>query len=217
MSVYSQEEFYNEESNNDTLHSHSPSIVDEPIAPAPQFCKRISLEEVEANAKLNTHKELLEMGQLMNRPIAATGTGSDIFKIKTMSLKELDEYVEKKLSKDHYSPEVIYLLFKIQTLLIEKQHMTKEIADNDTNIMKLQKRLVDEKALTIDLKDTMKESVCEIETNEKEYKHDIALMNDKFRELTVKHQETMSRKNLYEKILFYIVPFTLLLLVIIGR
>lgn len=213
MLSYSQEEFYNDEIDADVLHSHTPSIIDEPITPAPQFCKRISIEEVEASAKLNTHKELLKMGELIginkNKSVLETAS-TDIFNIKTMSLQELDEYVENKLSKDHYSPEVIYLLFKIQTLLLEKQHMNRQIADNNINIRKLQKELLDEKTLTMDLKESMKESVYEIEANEKEYKRESALVDEKYKVITAKYDTTLLRKNQYETVLFYICPVTLL-------
>ena len=127
-----------------------------------------------------------------------------------MSLKELDEYVENKLSKDHYSPEVIYLLFKIQTLLLEKEHMNRLLTENDGNINKLQKELLDEKTLTMDLKDSMKESVCEIDSNEKEYKIESALSNEKYRVLSQLNDKTLTRKNQYETVLFYIGPITML-------
>ena len=201
MSEYShQEEFYNRDSN-------TPSLID---GESPQFCKRISAEELDANTKTNTHKELLKMGSLMNTPRILP---PDIFKIKTMSLEELDDYVEKKLSsKDNYSSEVIYLLFKIQTLLLEKEQMNSRLSDNAISITKLQKELLCEKTLTMDLKDNMKESVCEIESNEKEYKIELNSINEKYRLLSISYDNNLSRKNLYEKYLFYIVPITLILL-----
>ena len=208
MSSYSQEEFYQEDSNMSTVIDETPTI-----SQTPNFCKRISTEEIESNAKTTTHKELLKMGALMNKSAtipASAPVPSDIFKIKTMSLKELDEYVENKLSKDHYSPEVIYLLFKIQTLLLEKEHMNRLLTENDGNINKLQKELLDEKTLTMDLKDSMKESVCEIDSNEKEYKIESALSNEKYRVLSQLNDKTLTRKNQYETVLFYIGPITML-------
>ena len=191
------------------------TVIDETptISQTPNFSKRISTEEIESNAKTTTHKELRKMGALMNKSAtipASAPVPSDIFKIKTMSLKELDEYVENKLSKDHYSPEVIYLLFKIQTLLLEKEHMNRLLTENDGNINKLQKELLDEKTLTMDLKDSMKESVCEIDSNEKEYKIESALSNEKYRVLSKLNDKTLTRKNQYETVLFYIGPFTML-------
>ena len=206
MSSYSQEEFYQEDSNVPTVIDEKDSVPT--ISQTPNFCKRISMEEIESNAKTTTHKELLKMGALMNKPNVSAP--SDIFKIKTMSLKELDEYVENKLSKDHYSPEVIYLLFKIQTLLLEKEHMNRLLTENDGNINKLQKELLDEKTLTMDLKDSMKESVCEIDSNEKEYKIESALSNEKYRVLSQLNDKTLTRKNQYETVLFYIGPITML-------
>ena len=205
MSSYSQEEFYQEDSNVPTVIDEKDSVPT--ISQTPNFCKRISTEEIESNAKTTTHKELLKMGALMNKPNVSAP--SDIFKIKTMSLKELDEYVENKLSKDHYSPEVIYLLFKIQTLLLEKEHMNRRLTENDGNINKLQKELLDEKTLTMDLKDSMKESVGEIDSNEKEYKIESALSNEKYRVLSQLNDKTLTRKNQYETVLFYIGPITM--------
>ena len=205
MSSYSQEEFYQEDSNVPTVIDEKDSVPT--ISQTPNFCKRISMEEIESNAKTTTHKELLKMGALMNKPNVSAP--SDIFKIKTMSLKELDEYVENKLSKDHYSPEVIYLLFKIQTLLLEKEHMNRRLTENDGNINKLQKELLDEKTLTMDLKDSMKESVGEIDSNEKEYKIESALSNEKYRVLSQLNDKTLTRKNQYETVLFYIGPITM--------
>ena len=145
MSSHSQEEFYQ--------GSNTPSLIEEQITipnieETPEFCKRIRLEDVEINARMNTHKELLRMGELINinKQTAKQEITNDIFKIKTMSLQELDEYVENKLSKEHYSPEVIYLLFKIQTLLLEKEHMNMTLYNNDKNIKNLQKELIDNKA-----------------------------------------------------------------------
>lgn len=211
MSTYSQEEFYQEHSNENTIIDEMPTIEN-----TPQFCKRISMEEIESNAKMTTHKELIKMGALMNKsatiPASASASApvpSDIFKIKTMSLKELDEYVENKLSKDHYSPEVIYLLFKIQTLLLEKEHMNRLLIDNNININKLQKELLDEKTLTMDLKDSMKESVCEIDSNEKEYKIESALCNEKYKILYQLNDKNLIRKNQYETVLLYIGPITM--------
>ena len=209
MSSHSQEEFYQ--------GSNTPSLIEEQITipnieETPEFCKRIRLEDVEINARMNTHKELLRMGELINinKQTAKQETANDIFKIKTMSLQELDEYVENKLSKEHYSPEVIYLLFKIQTLLLEKEHMNMTLYNNDKNIKNLQKELINEKSLIMDLKDNMKESVSEIDSNEREYKIESALINEQYKLLTLNYNNILTRKNQYEKVLIYMIPIIII-------
>lgn len=183
----------------------------------PEFCKRIPNSDVIAAAKLTTHNELLKMGALMQeQKLHSEGSGAavgnttqDIFKIKTMSLAELYEYVENKLSKDHYSPEVIYLLFKIQSLLLEKEQLAQQLNRNETSNIAVKKELLVEKELVDDLKDSIKESTIELDSMEKENTVEIARMKTEMISLNANNKQLETRKELCERILCYLIPITI--------
>ena len=109
------------------------------VEQTPEFCKRVNTEEMNANSKLETQKSLVDIGRLMETSVPQQ---PELPKIKTMSLDELSNYVEQKLSKEHYSPEVIYLLFQIQSLLLEKSNTNNTLIANTTIISELKKDLI---------------------------------------------------------------------------
>ena len=122
----------------------------------PQYCNRKNIETLDIDSKITTHNELIKIGELMNQEKnkvcdVSNNKEEDIYKIKTMTLDELNEYVENKLSKSHYSPEIIYLLFKIQCILLEKINITKEFNNNKDIIIELRKELLQEKNYIQDL------------------------------------------------------------------
>ena len=168
----------------------------------PKFCKRLEPNEVEANTRIQTQAELVKIGQLMEK----SKISPEFPKLKTMSLDKLTEYVENKLSKDHYSPEVIYLLFQIQSLVLETENLNNTLNMYNITITEFKKDLVLEKTLTCDLKDSIRESTTELEELENEKKKDMTNHQTQYRILTTNYETVMSRKNLYEKILLYLVP-----------
>ena len=131
-----------------------------------------------------------------------------------MSLDQLHDYVEKKLSKEHYSPEVIYLLFQIQSLLLEKENLNNNLSIHITTITELKKDLIAEKTLISDLKDGIRESTTELEEIEKETVQTQLNAKTEYTTLTQNYQIVIKRKNLYEKILMYLIPITMLELAI---
>lgn len=185
-------------------------------AETPQFCKRISVEEVNAESKFKTHTELLNIGALMrDKENPCLPINKDIFNIKTMSLTELYEYVENKLSRDHYSPEVIYLLFKIQSLLLEKEQLTKMIRNNEITIADQKKELLEEKVLVCDLKESIRDTTGELDTMDKETTVEINRLNTDIIKLCETSKNLVTRKKFYEKILYYLVPFTIVVCAIV--
>lgn len=177
----------------------------------PEFCKRKDINTVDIESKITTHNELIKIGQLMqeeknNICDVTNNKEDDIYKIKTMSLDELYEYVENKLSKTHYSPEVIYLLFKIQCILIEKINLTKELNNNKNIIIELKKDLLQEKSYIQDLKDTINETTNELDTFDNENNIKIINYEKDYSELKEKYNYTNDKKVLYEKIVCYCLP-----------
>ena len=191
-------------------------------AETPRFCSRISKEKAEAESKRTTHNELLRMGSLMQETKDKTDTvystsgaiNKEIFSIKTMTLPELYEYVENKLSKDHYSPEVIYLLFKIQSLLLEKQNLTKHISNNETTIIDMKKELLEEKIHVGDLNDSIKESTNDLDNMEKETTTEIVRLTTEVEKLNKVNKTLTTQKAQYEYMLCYFVPFTISIIAI---
>lgn len=177
----------------------------------PVFCKRIDPSEMDANSRLQTQKELVQIGQLMEKSTDVPA----LSRIKTMSLDNLTEYVEKKLSKDHYSPEVIYLLFQIQSLLLEKENLNNTLNIYTTTISDLKKELVIEKTLSCDLKDSIRESITELEEVESEKKKELSNHQTEYRILTSKHDNISTRKILYEKVITYLIPSQVIIISII--
>lgn len=173
----------------------------------PQFCKRIDIPEMVKLSQIETHDELINIGKLMAGP---SPKSDDLPKIKTMSLDQLHEYVEKKLSKPHYSPEVIYLLFQIQSLLLEKENLKNNFNTQSSIIIELKKDLISEKTLNNDLKDNIRENTSELDEIENEKNKEIKTLNEKYKILTTNYQTLTQRKNLYEKILIYLVPSSVL-------
>ena len=171
----------------------------------PQFCRRVEIPEMENHSQLETQNELINIGRLMAGP---SPKSYELPKIKTMSLDQLHEYVEKKLSKPHYSPEVIYLLFQIQSLLLEKENLKNNLSIHSSTIIELKKDLISEKTLNGDLKDSIRESTAELDEIENEKKKEQASSSDKYKILTTNYQTLIQRKNQYEKILIYLVPMS---------
>ena len=178
----------------------------------PEFCKRVKTSSMEVTSHLETQKELVELGKLMERTPSSI---SEFPQIKTMSLEQLHDYVERKLSKEHYSPEVIYLLFQIQSLLLEKDNLNNNLGIHITTINELKKDLIAEKTLTSDLKDGIRESTIELEEIESEKKSEQITAKNEYTILTQNYQIIMKRKNLYEKILMYLLPILIFELIII--
>lgn len=177
----------------------------------PKFCKRVDKETANAISYLKTQEELVKLGRLMEtskNPSDTSKISSDIYKIKTMTLDNLNEYVENKLSKQHYSPEVIYLLFQIQSLLLEKENLINTITRQSTTINECKKDLIFEKTLVGDLKESIKESTTELEEMEREHEHKTIIHKDQYIILSSKYDSVVYYKTLYEKILTYILPLT---------
>ena len=177
----------------------------------PEFCKRKTMNTAENDSKLKTHNELIKMGELMrdqknNMYDVSDNKEEDIYKIKTMSLDELYEYVENKLSKAHYSPEIIYLLFKMQCILLEKINLTKELNNNKNIIIELKKELLQEKSYIQDLKDSITETTIELDTCENENNLKIINYEKDYSELNEKYNYTDKKKKFYEKIVCYCLP-----------
>ena len=177
----------------------------------PEFCKRVKTSSMEVTSHIETQKELVELG----RSMAQTSSQNCKFpQIKTMSLEQLHDYVEKKLSKEHYSPEVIYLLFQIQSLLLEKENLNNNLSIHITTITELKKDLIAEKTLISDLKDSIRESTTELEEIENENERAQINAKTEYTTVTQNYQIVIKRKNLYEKILMYLIPITILELAI---
>ena len=183
----------------------------------PEFCKRVDNERANAVSRLKTQSELIKIGQLMKSSNSESNTGSNIMSdlttsLKTMSLNNLNEYVENKLSKEHYSPEIIYLLFQIQLLLLEKENLTNTINTQALTISELKKDLISEKTLVNDLKDSIKESTAELEEMEREHDREAVIYKDQHKTLTKNYESIMYWKTIYEKILMYLLPMSTIIL-----
>ena len=187
----------------------------------PEFCKRKNLDTVDIDAKLITHNELIKIGSLINEKNIRNNTydenknvSSDINTIKTMTLEELYEYVENKLSKTHYSPEVIYLLFKMQCLLLEKINYTKELNNNKNIINELKKELLDDKNYIQDLKDVNNDTTNELETLENEMNIKIINYEKDYNDVKEKYNYIYNKKKNYEKIIKYCIPISIVFITI---
>lgn len=183
----------------------------------PEFCKRVDSETANAVSRLKTQSELIKIGQLMEASKTVSKTESNITSnimsdltntLKTMTLDNLNEYVENKLSKEHYSPEIIYLLFQIQLILLEKENLTGTITTQNTTIRELKKDLISEKTLVSDLKESIKESTTELEEMEKEYERKEIMHKEQYKILITKYETLNYWKTIYEKLLMYLLPIT---------
>ena len=177
----------------------------------PEFCKRVKTSTMAADSHLETQKGLIELGRLMKQTPSST---FELSQIKTMSLDQLHDYVEKKLSKEHYSPEVIYLLFQIQSLLLEKENVNSNLNVHIATLTELKKDLIAEKTLNTDLKDSIQESIIELEEVENEKKQIQILAKNEYAIVTHNYQSTLKRKNIYEKIIIYLLPIAVIQLAI---
>jgi chromosome segregation ATPase len=116
--------------------------------------------------------------------------------------------VEKKLSKDHYSPEIIYLLFQIQSILLEKENGTNILMAHEETISELKKDLIAEKTLIGDLKDSIKENTTELDEIETDYTEKLKVSENQYKVLSKEYERLNWYKTLYEKIMMYLLPMT---------
>jgi hypothetical protein len=189
--------------NDETIECTTPTKED-----TISYCTRPSKDDFKSQQELATQTGLVEVGKLIES--IKYEEKPEFIQLKTMTIEDLNTYVEKKLLKDHYSPEMIYLLFQIQSLVLERENKLNTYKLLDNQITEIKKELIREKTENSDTRDILRETTSELEETEKTKEKEINCITTQFNTINLKYEIIKKRNRIYEKTLIYLISWTII-------